>query len=110
MTILKFNKLYENVWTWLYQRWAMFITNRLIVCLALVLHYNDIFVYCMYMVRAMVVLYCLAGNLDVFLVLISLEHLDDLLFMNNLCNSQTALLCLLILNMCMFVFGHASKR
>jgi hypothetical protein len=41
---------------------------------------------------------------------ISVRHLEVLLLRKNLWSSQIALLCLLILSLCTFGFGHASRR
>jgi hypothetical protein len=39
----------------------------------------------------------------------SVRHLDVLLLRNSLCSFQIALLCLFILNLCIFEFIHANN-
>jgi hypothetical protein len=41
---------------------------------------------------------------------IKVKHLDVLLLRNSLCSSQTTLLCLLVLNLCMRGSVHANSR
>jgi hypothetical protein len=45
-----------------------------------------------------------------FPALTNMRHVDVLLLRNSLCNSHTTLLCLLILSLWMFEWGHANRR